>query len=122
LLAVGGWLKRNGEAIYGTRPWTMFGEGPTETADGTFAESRAKPYTARDFRFTTRASFLYAIQLAEPDGAIVLTSLPSSRPVKAVTLLGHGEPLTFRQDGGGLTVFPPVGAPRQPASVYRITL
>lgn len=122
LLAVGNWLKVNGEAIYGTRPWEKFGEGPTENANGSFAESKAKPYTARDFRFTTRGGTLYAIQLAEPDGAAVVTSLPAGRPVKAVALLGHGEPLTFRQDGRGLTVFPPAGAARQPASVYRITL
>ena len=65
LLAVGGWLKTNGEAIYGSRPWNVFGEGPTETADGSFSESKAKPYTARDFRFTTKDGALYAIQMAE---------------------------------------------------------
>ena len=84
MLAVGAWLKTNGEAIYGTRPWTVFGEGPTETADGTFAESRAKPYTPRDFRFTTKPGLLYAIQLAAPeDGQGAYHRDPPGQPGQA---------------------------------------
>jgi alpha-L-fucosidase len=122
LLMVGGWLKRNGEAIYGTRPWTVFGEGPTETANGTFAESKAKPYTAQDFRFTTRAGQLYAIQLAWPDdGKAVITSL-QGRTVKRVSLVGADAPLVFDQSDGRLTLTLHQNTPRQLAPVYRIEI
>jgi alpha-L-fucosidase len=123
LLAVGGWLKTNGEAIYGSRPWTRFGEGPTENSDGSFSESKAKPYTARDFRFTTANGRLYAIQMAEPgNGKAVITSLPADRPVKAVTLLGRDAPLSFSQNADGLTITLPSDAPHHLANVYRIEI
>jgi alpha-L-fucosidase len=120
LLAVGGWLKVNGEAIYGARPWTRFGEGPTENEDGSFSESKAKPYTPGDFRFTTRNGRLYAIQLAEPEnGKAIITSV---RSAKSVTLLSQGAPLAFSQAADGLTITLPSNAPRSPANVYRIEI
>ena len=123
LLAVGSWLKVNGEAVYGTRPWERFGEGPTENANGSFAESKAKPYTARDFRFTTRGGTLYAIQLAEPEGGrALITAIRPDRPVKRVSLLGHGAALTFQQTEAGLALSLPDSHARQPASVYRIEI
>jgi len=117
------WLKVNGEAIYGTRPWSSFGEGPTETANGTFAESKSKPYTARDFRFTTRGSTLYAIQLAEPEnGRALITSIRPDRVVKRVHLLGTNAPVTFEQAEAGLSLTLPANRPSQPAYVYRIEI
>jgi alpha-L-fucosidase len=121
LLAVGAWLKVNGEAIYGARPWTVFGEGPTEAANGSFAESKAKPYTSRDFRFTTGNGALYAIQLATPeDGQALVTAIHPDRVVKRVNLLGTDAPVRFAQTGAGLALTLPANVPRQPASVYRI--
>ena len=54
LLAMGRWLSVNGEAIYGTRPWKISGEGPTKVVGGTFHDTATKPYTSQDIRFTTR--------------------------------------------------------------------
>ena len=54
LLDVGTWLNVNGDAIYGTRPWRTYGEGPTKVAAGSFHDTDTAHYTAEDFRFTTK--------------------------------------------------------------------
>ena len=121
LLDMGAWLKINGEAIYGSRPWIVFGEGPTETANGTFAETKAKPYTAQDFRFTVKNGTLHAIQMAWPSSlSATITSIRQDYPVKAVRLLGRDQPIAFRQSDQGLTLTLPADVPRQSAYVYRI--
>ncbi len=123
LLAVGGWLKTNGEAIYGTRPWRVFGEGPTETANGSFAESKAKPYTPRDFRFTTKPGLLYAIQLGQPDDSkLAIASIRRDTAVRRVSLLGSDAPVRFEQSDAGLMLTLPAGIAPQPANVYRLEI
>lgn len=64
LLDVGAWLKINGEAIYGTRPWKVYGEGPTQVTAGAFHDTDMQPYTAQDFRFTRKGNVIYALELA----------------------------------------------------------
>jgi alpha-L-fucosidase len=56
LLGMGKWLDVNGEAIYGTRPWSVSGEGPTKTKSGSFSDHKEHPFTARDIRSRPRAT------------------------------------------------------------------
>jgi alpha-L-fucosidase len=125
LLKVGSWLKTNGEAIYGTRPWTVFGEGPTEVKAGSFHDTDTTPYTPQDFRFTTKDGSLYAIQMACPSGGgTVIRSLRSgvvgSREVRSVALLGFPPALSFSQKADGLHLQVPDNISCQYASAYRI--
>jgi alpha-L-fucosidase len=123
LLAVGGWLKANGEAIYGTRPWTRFGEGPTQVVAGTMQDTKTKPYTAEDFRFTTRGGRLYAIELGWPrDGRALIHSIGPATRVKSVTLLATGQPVAFRQRPDGLQLDLPARPEGVHAYAYRIVL
>ncbi len=126
LLDVGSWLKENGEAIYGTRPWTSFGEGPTEVKAGSFHDTDTIAYKPQDFRFTTKGDALYAIELAWPeDGKVTIQSLRAgivgSRRIKAVTLLGSSAKVSFTQGNDGLHLQVPTQAPGKYAYVYRIT-
>ena len=126
LRSVGGWLKINGEAVYGTRPWTVYGEGPTQVKAGSFHDTDTIAYTPADFRFTTKDKQLYAIEMEWPtDGSAVIHSLSSNtagaRAVSAVTLLDSGAELKFTQQPDGLHIQVPKDVPGKYAYCYRIT-
>ena len=125
LLDVGGWLNVNGEAIYGTRPWRIYGEGPTKAAAGSFHDTDTAKYTPEDFRFTTKGDILYAIELAWPtNGEAVIRSLATtagSKPVQSVTLLGSDAKVQFEQRPDGLHVRVPAQPPAQYAYALRVT-
>ncbi|WP_040713243.1 alpha-L-fucosidase [Novosphingobium lindaniclasticum] len=100
------WMKTGSEAIFGSRPWRRYGEGPTLPAVGMQNEEKAKPFTARDIRFTTNKGALYALVLGKPERDVTITSLaagPKAGVVERVTLLGGG-PLAHRRDHRGLHV------------------
>ncbi|MBP2161193.1 MULTISPECIES: alpha-L-fucosidase [Asticcacaulis] len=118
------WMKINGEAIHGTRPWTAFGEGPTEGTSGAFQESAN--YTPQDMRFTTKGQALYAITLGVPQGSVAVKSLAlqggqEARKVKSVHLLGVKRPCAFRQEANALVIDLPGTPPSAHAAAFKIT-
>jgi alpha-L-fucosidase len=127
LLGVGGWLKVNGDAIYGTRPWTSYGEGPTKVAAGSFQDTKTQNYTAEDFRFTTKGNNLYAIEMAWPSGSDALIHSVSQealkgRQIQDVTLLGSDAKLTYKIGPDGLHIQLPAKPSEGFAYAFRIAL
>lgn len=108
------WMETNGDCIFGTRPWKVFGEGPAQenaaalTAQG-FNESGGKPFGSFDYRFTTKGNSLYAIALGWPENGKALIKCLSKgnplrpEPILRVELLGQGN-LKFEQKEDGLEV------------------
>jgi alpha-L-fucosidase len=123
LLDIGRWLEVNGEAVYGTRPWTVYGEGPTQVGQGSFTDTQRTNFTGQDFRFTRRGETIYAAALAWQGSQAVIRSLGSSAgQVRRVSLLGCPKPLEWRQDIGGLTVIMPIPPSGAHALVFKVEL
>ena len=113
------WIAVNGEAIFASRPWSVYGEGPTQVITGMQNEGGARPWTAQDIRFTTRAGTLYALPLDWPDNGVVRIralgrAALGGRAVERVEMLGGDAPLTFRQTDDDLTIT----LPGQPATAF----
>jgi alpha-L-fucosidase len=124
LLEMGKWLDVNGEAIYGTRPWTIASEGPTKSVGGSFKDTAGKPFTSEDIRFTTKQGALYAIALDWPkDGKVVIKSLAKGSPygeIKSIQLLGSDATLKWTRDAKGVTIETPATKPGDYAFAFKI--
>ena len=120
------WMSRNGEAIYGSRPWKINGEGPTKANSGLFSEGGPKSaYTAKDVRYVTRNGNLHALVLGWPEDNVArMTLLGSDNPsmpgqIRRVTMQGDNSPLPFKRTGQALEVTLPERA-RHPIGVALI--
>ena len=129
---IAAWMEVNGEGIFDTRPWCIYGEGPsTETAiplDGAgFNEGKNAPYTSADIRFVKKGKYLYAHIMKWPsDGKIQIKSLAIGSPyckgeIEKVELLGGGK-AKFRRTSKGLLIDLPKDKTPNPISlVLKIT-
>jgi len=120
------WMKVNQSAIFGTRPWTIAGEGPTRMRGGGFSEGGESRLGAADFRFTTKGSTLYAIAMGWPDsGSYTIHTLAARAPgivgqVKNVQILGVRSPVKWSCDADGLHVIVPSQKPCDHAFALKI--
>ena len=117
------WMPANGEGLFGSRPWTVSGEGAAAAKAGAFHEA-AVEWSPADFRFTRKGETLYAYQMRWPeDGRAVLRSLASGKAprVTGVRLLGQGS-LTFEQTGDGLAIPLPPQTPGEGPHGFAVTM
>ncbi|MDE2495020.1 MAG: alpha-L-fucosidase, partial [Alphaproteobacteria bacterium] len=115
---IGAWMSVNGGAIYATRPWNVYGEGPNAIKSGSFAGNSIQSLTAKDIRYTRNkaGTIVYAIALGWPDGEVQLSALGTSAPTKPgrvehVELLGTELRPTWRQTDTALLVTLPAYRP-----------
>jgi alpha-L-fucosidase len=127
LLEIGKWLSVNGEGIYGTRPWTISGEGPTANPEENvqFNEYQNKPFTAKDIRFTTKGADLFVFCLDIPKikpvtiKALGLKAL-SGKKISSVVVVGSSEKLNWKQKDNALIINCPKSVPCNNAMAFKI--
>ena len=124
------WMPVHGECVYDTRPWDIYGEGPSVKNDATAKDTAVNPprgiptYTAAEIRFTTKPGVLYAIALGTPvGGKITIKSLATNAPhykgdIGNIQLLGGPDKLDFTRDNTALVVT----VPPNPANPYAVAL
>jgi alpha-L-fucosidase len=134
LEGIAAWMEVNQEAIFATRPWKTFGEGPasagSELSAQGFNEGKGKPFTAEDVRYTLSkdGKTLYAIVCGLPSGSVALKSLGKTaalldRAVAKVEQLGATETIAWSLGADALTVTPASAKPASDAAiVFKITL
>jgi alpha-L-fucosidase len=105
LVALGDWLKQNGEAIYGTHPW--------KRADGETDQGIR-------VRFTQKGSALYATLLGQPKASTITLKALSAKAGSKIYLLGEKQPLVWTQPGDDLKINLPAALPGRFAYVLRL--
>lgn len=130
LESIAGWMGTNQEAIHGTRPWKVAGEGPqiavAEPSKGQgFNEGKNRSFTSEDIRFTTKGNAIYAFVMSPPTGPIPIRSLGMKgtllgKPVARVELLGGHEQLNWRQTDEALVIEQPKPSSGDYPTVFRI--
>jgi alpha-L-fucosidase len=127
LLEIGDWLKKYGEAIYETRPFVDFGEGPTRLRSGGQFVKMEGSYCAQDIRYTRRCDTVYAIILGWPgeNKEVVMTIFGKGNKAEAVTvtdvsMLGTEEKIKWKRQDAGLVVTTPPSKIDDTAIVFKI--
>ena len=128
--ALATWMPVHGEAIYGTRPFTIFGEGPPEVIDNSNFNEKQRAYTSEDVRFTTKGPVLYAFVFGWPPdegkpGQLALKTLATGAEhapgnVRRVQILGRPGELRYSRTASALTITLPPERPNPHAWVLRI--
>ncbi len=125
LKGLAAWNKVNGEAIFGSRPWKVYGEGPTQIPPGRGSDGPL-PFTSEDIRFTANRGALYAFVLRLPETAVRVKSLGTSAPyaakIASVSLVGSTEAVAWRQEADALVIEKPARFPCADVIAFKITL
>jgi alpha-L-fucosidase len=119
---IAAWMADNGDAIYGTRPWKVYGEGPSITTAKELSDVRK--YERNDLRFTVKGKTLYVFCLNKPEGDIHISSLglqtATGQKIKSISMLGSKEKIKWTQNNEAVVIQKPAQLPEYNTIVFEI--
>jgi alpha-L-fucosidase len=126
---IASWMDVNKESIFDTRPWIIYGEGPsTELLNPVkqqgFNEGKTK-FSGNDIRFNQKGKILYVTTLGVPDGKVVIKALgknSNAGVVKSIQVLGSNEKISWQQASDSLIIENLKTIPNEIAVVFKIQL
>lgn len=126
LEGIASWMAVNGESIFNTRPWKVFGEGPAAEATNPinaqgFNEGKVK-LTSKDIRFNQNGKTLYVTVMGIPNENIVVKNLSKQEKIKSIELLGSNVKVKWKQSKEALVIEKPLNSPNEMALVYKVLL
>jgi alpha-L-fucosidase len=127
LASITDWMAVNSEGIYGTRPWKIYGTGPStmpkaeRPGESGFNESGRKDLTSQDVRFTTKGNTLFAFVMGWPGREATVAGLGTTR-IENVELLGYPGKLTWKREEAGLRIQLPEQRPSDFAVVFKMAM
>ena len=126
LKEMGQWMDINGEAIHGTRPWEIYGEGSTNVINGDQNKIQRLNYNSEDKRFTTKGKNLYVILMGWPGKEVTIKSLPKGKQlwfgaITEIYMLGTKTSLKWTQNENGLKIQLPNEQPCEYAFTLKIS-
>lgn len=126
---IGAWMDVNKESIFDTRPWKVFGEGPSVDSvnplDAAGFNEGKVGFTEKDIRYNQKGNVLYATVMSTPTKDISFQSFAKNignQKIKKIELLGSKEKLMWKQGNDALLITKPKACPNDIASVFKITL
>ncbi|MGF7082875.1 alpha-L-fucosidase [Mucilaginibacter sp. UYCu711] len=129
---IAAWMPSNGKGIYGTRPWKIYGEGPSTIKEnqkkGQFSGlADTRSYQPGDIRFTTKGNNLYAFCMQMPEGDVQIkslgkTSAVNDKKIVGVSLLGSKQKLKWKQEDDALIITKPANLPDWTVMAFQVEL
>ena len=129
LEAIAAWMDVNKESIFGTRPWTTYGEGPSvdsvNTLNGAGFNEGKVGFTEKDIRYNQKGNVLYATVMGTITEDVLLKALArngSTVKIQSIELLGCKEKLSWELTAESLVIRKPNSVPNSIAMVFKIIL
>jgi alpha-L-fucosidase len=134
LETIAAWMEVNSAAIYGTRPWQVYGEGPSMSKPQAKAQFEhvsnairdVREYLPGDLRFTVKGKTLYVFCMEPPTGDIHVESLglkaATGKKIRSIELLGSKEKIQWAQGDEQTIIRKPAHLPKFDTCVFAVQL
>ena len=125
---IGEWTSANGEGIYGSRPWKIYGEKPQISLLKNWVDSMKTSDSVQRISVShQKGAAIYAYCLGKPESDILIRSLAkyskyTDKAVASVAMIGSSEKISWKQTADALIIKKPSKMPVWQVIGFKIEL